>query len=58
MTTNNKPKPCPRCGQPIYTFPALSRVDNRTEICSDCGTTEALIAFTRALPKKPRKDEK
>jgi len=58
VVANKKPKPCPRCGQPIYTFPALSRVDNRTEICSDCGTTEALEAFARSLHSEPRKDKK
>ncbi len=33
---------CPRCGQHYRGFPALSRVDNKTHICSDCGTREAL----------------
>ena len=33
---------CPRCKREIKTFPALSRRDNRTDICSDCGTAEAL----------------
>jgi len=33
---------CPRCNQEYTGFPALSRVDNKTEICSDCGTQEAL----------------
>jgi hypothetical protein len=28
-------------------FPALSRVDNETYICSDCGTDEALMDFCR-----------
>ena len=33
---------CPFCGQ-IYTDrPAVSRVDNETLICPDCGTREAL----------------
>ena len=35
---------CPKCGQE-YTAaaaPALSREDNATLICSDCGTREAL----------------
>jgi len=36
---------CPRCGQDYVGFPALSRVDNKTEICSPCGTEEGLIAF-------------
>ena len=26
-------------------YPALSRIDNKTEICSQCGTEEALRFF-------------
>lgn len=33
---------CPRCGQTYTEHPALSRVDNETLICPDCGTREAL----------------
>lgn len=33
---------CPRCGNLIEGYPALSRVDNKTNICSPCGTREAL----------------
>jgi uncharacterized protein YbaR (Trm112 family) len=37
---------CPRCKQetldPIKHHNALSRKDNKTIICSDCGTMEAL----------------
>lgn len=33
---------CPRCGQPYYEPPALSRLDNETLICPDCGTRQAL----------------
>lgn len=33
---------CPRCGKTYYERPALSRVDNETLICPDCGTREAL----------------
>ena len=33
---------CPRCGKPYYEPPALSRLDNETFICPDCGTREAL----------------
>lgn len=48
---------CPRCERNSYTpygetmgpndppFPALSRYDNETYICSDCGTAEALLGF-------------
>ena len=33
---------CPRCGNPYHEPPALSRIDNETLICPDCGTREAL----------------
>ena len=33
---------CPLCGETYAEPPALSRVDNETPICPDCGTREAL----------------
>ena len=33
---------CPRCGRTYSEPAALSRVDNQTLICPDCGTREAL----------------
>ncbi|MCD8111133.1 MAG: hypothetical protein LUE14_13815 [Clostridiales bacterium] len=33
---------CPRCGKTYCSAPALSREDNETLICPDCGTREAL----------------
>lgn len=33
---------CPRCGKVYHEPPALSRLDNETLICPDCGTREAL----------------
>ena len=33
---------CPLCGQTYGEAPALSRTDNETLICPDCGTREAL----------------
>ena len=38
-------KICPRCEQPITGYPALSRKDNKTEICSNCGNLEAVEDF-------------
>lgn len=35
-------KICPRCGKAYCGSPALSRADNETLICPDCGTREAL----------------
>ena len=36
---------CPRCGRSYREPPALSRVDNETLICPDCGTREALATL-------------
>ena len=35
---------CPKCGKEYQEHPAISRADNVTEICPDCGTLEALEA--------------
>ena len=35
---------CPSCGKPYAGHPALSRKDNETDICPDCGMREALEA--------------
>lgn len=50
---------CPRCGgwipnnlQPGAYPGALSRWDNETEVCSDCGTQEAMLQFTAPAGKK------
>lgn len=42
-------KKCPNCGYPIYGYPALSRKDNKTEICSNCGIAEAMNAYINFL---------
>ena len=41
-------KRCPKCKKDMGKYPALSRKDNKTEICSECGVKEALEAFLRA----------
>ena len=33
---------CPKCGKTYIGHPALSRLDNETLICPDCGVREAL----------------
>lgn len=38
-------KTCPRCGRLYSGVPALSRADNETLICPDCGTREALAGL-------------
>ena len=37
-----QPRICPLCGQTYTYAPALSRTDNETQICPDCGTRQAL----------------
>ena len=36
------PRVCPLCGAAYTEPPALSRTDNETLICPDCGTRQAL----------------
>ncbi len=36
---------CPKCGKPYRGAPALSRLDNATLICPDCGIREALASL-------------
>ncbi len=47
MKTNHRHRQrvCPRCGMTYSEPPALSRVDNETQICPDCGTREALVTL-------------
>lgn len=47
MKTNNitRLRICPYCGKPYTQPPTLSRVDNETLICPDCGTREALTTL-------------
>ena len=35
---------CPLCGETYTGVPALSREDNQTSICPDCGARQALLA--------------
>ena len=37
-----KMKICPNCGEEYFEPPAISRTDNKTEICSSCGIREAV----------------
>lgn len=45
-------KVCPMCGNEYTGYPAISRDDNVTEICPDCGTFEAVRDWKRAMKKK------
>ena len=38
---------CPKCHEAYTGRPALSREDNKTEICPACGTREAMEAFMK-----------
>jgi hypothetical protein len=40
---------CSRCGNVYFEAPALSRKDNKTEICSQCGMQEALDIFNISI---------
>ncbi len=42
---------CPRCKRRYSGYPAISRADNKTPICSDCGTAEALEVFAKSSQK-------
>ena len=50
------PKICPRCGvnelKPVEVHNALSRVNNETFICSDCGMQEAIESLFNYLKPK------
>ena len=45
---------CPRCGKAYSEPAALSRTDNKTLICPDCGTREALDS----IGVKPEEQER
>ena len=43
---------CPLCGQEYEDYPAISRKDNKTEICATCGIIEALEDFIKYQQEK------
>ena len=45
---NTSKKKCPKCGKTYTEYPALSRRDNKTYICPQCGTEEAMEDFKKA----------
>lgn len=51
-TTEHFAVSCPKCGRPIIGHPALSRTDNTTLICADCGTREALESLGIGLEEQ------
>lgn len=48
-TEKRESKICPRCNREYSGYPALSRVDNKTEICSECGVAEAMEDYFKGL---------
>ncbi|MBQ2639288.1 MAG: hypothetical protein IJF92_00780 [Bacilli bacterium] len=42
---------CPICKKKYSEHPALSRVDNKTEICSACGLAEAWSDYIKYYTK-------
>lgn len=45
--TRQRRRKCPKCGKYYCGCPALSREDNKTEICPECSTGEALSLHLR-----------
>lgn len=41
-STEKATKICPLCHAEYHGFPAMSRTDNATPICQDCGTRQSL----------------
>ena len=42
-------KICPKCGRSFEMLLALSRTDNKTMICDECGTKEALDSLPQGI---------
>lgn len=49
---------CPRCKRDYRGYPALSRVDNKTEVCSNCGIIEADIDCFGLNTSSPEEQER
>ena len=50
----NEPRKCPKCGRTYTDRPALSRSDNSTLICPDCGTREALESMGISIDEQDK----
>ena len=46
---------CPKCGKEFTDYPALSREDNETEICPECGVREAMQSYMNFRVAKNKK---
>jgi len=53
---------CPSCEElkfhPVVTRNALSRKDNKTYVCADCGTMEALLPLREIIEETTNEKEK
>lgn len=49
-----RPAVCPKCGKNYHGAPSLSRNDNKTLICPDCGTREALESMGVKLEEQDK----
>ncbi len=58
MADTKKTRICPICGREYTDYPALSRRDNATEICPDCGVKEAFEDFFGSLHVQDKEEEK
>lgn len=47
VVENDNDELCPICNKELGQYPALSRQDNKTKICSECGMKEALQSFIK-----------
>lgn len=47
ITPKHDVRICPICNKKYLGYPALSRKDNKTEICSSCGQEEAVLQLLR-----------
>lgn len=45
----DKKSKCPICGKYYIGQGAISRIDNKTEICSECGVNQAMSDFINFL---------
>ena len=45
MKARQKRHKCPKCGKYYVGYPALSRADNKIELCPKCGIVEATKHF-------------
>lgn len=47
MKARQKRHKCPKCGKYYTGYPALSREDNKTKVCPECGLKEALFFYAK-----------